>query len=110
MKSWIVDDDIKSDPKLAATIESLRPSLEKSLTPRFVPRTSVRWSLAPGGVNLWLADEAYPEGVAAYLPADDMAIKSEADHLVRMALSDLMAATSRALLDGIWAELEAVDG
>ena len=110
MKSWTLDDDIKSDPNLAAAIEALRPSLEKSLTPRFAAETDATWTLVPGGVGLWIADESVPDGVHGVLRADELAPGPKADHQLRQIASELRMAGVRAIVEGIWAELETVNG
>ena len=110
VKSWIVDDEIKADPHLYSTVELQRANFERIYGKRLAPRTSVRWTHASGGVNLWIADEAYPEGVETFIPAKGLSPKHEADHHVRLAMSAMLEPTTDAMLDGIWAGLETIDG
>ena len=81
MKSWIVDDAIREDAELTASIDRSRELLEDVIGPSNAPLVDAGWSLSVTRgkkiANLTLSDWTWPSGVQAHFEPNDLASRAE---------------------------------
>ena len=110
MRSYTLSDELKADPRLAAAVAALGPSLDRIVGPRFAPQVDAAWRVAPGGVALRLSEDLWPEGVEQVIPSRDLEPGPDADDRLRWVWIELLGPGTRIIVDKLVAEAELIDG